>query len=418
MTTPSAALPSSAFPSDGIAESPQTTTHFYVAVAWITYWLTNMSVLLADFVPFLSYYVMVVFFLMYYALMRPLQVLRFATNPLIWIWSISVLVPALIYFGGDTTPGALATVKGRVSYFSCLASVALVVWDRDGFRALQTAARISLGIAVTMCLGELFITNPYATAIGRSAGLYGDPNAAAAALAVLLLLSVDFQKQTPMSLAVVGVTLLAIFATLSRAGILFGVLLGGLYLFVPQGRETLGAGARMAIAIVGVFLALLVAVLAPFLVDTSQAWRVTTLFTGEVTDTSATGRVDRFFFTLEKFLEYFWTGRGPGSTEYYGVSAHNTFLTVGYEYGVFGLLFYGLLVAHGFVITLRNGWRRAGIFAVLAFALVYFGMFSHTVHQRSYLTVVFVVFMTKAYLKPPGPRRTPAWQQAEALGAA
>lgn len=378
--------------------------HFVIGVLWLTYWFTNSYIWIADVAPFLDYYVFTGFFLVYYFVFRPNRLLQFVMHPMLWVWLMLTIIPVAIYFlgGAPRTYHGWDDMRSRIVFFSLLGSMAFVLWDDDGPRVLRRAATVSLYIALLTFFGELFVHNPYARSVGRSAGFYADSNIAGNTLLVLLLLSQDLRKQSMRSLILVGITLLGVITTLSRSAMALGLLIAGAHLFIPQGRGTLQFTTRLAIAAGGMIaIAVVLAIsIALFDVDTSEGWRIVSVLTFDTSDNSSQSRVEAFLFSLDRFFEFFWTGRGPGADRYYGVFAHNTYLTLGYNYGIFALIIYVLLLSQGFFKVLRFGLQRSLTVVVLTTQIALYSLLDHTMHQRSITAILFAALMTNAIISP------------------
>jgi len=294
-------------------------------------------------------------------------------------------------------------------YFSVLAGSAVLLQGRNAREIMQTAGFLTLLIAIPFNLLELVVPNILSTAPGRSAGFYENPNVSASALTIALLLAVDFSRHRRRDLVLVFFTYLAVATTFSRAGILFATFVTAVYLFVPQGEDTLSGGQRMSLLVVGgvVLLITAVAVLQFIQLDPGAYGRIQSILTGNYSDTSSQGRLESARFALDQFLGNFWTGRGLGSPDYYALSTHNTFLAVSVEFGIAGLLIYLLLLFQGLVKVVRHGWQVALNMSLLALYLLYYSAFDHQIHNYVAYAVGFSALVTDALLKrdtEPNPR--------------
>ena len=260
---------------------------------------------------------------------------------------------------------------------------------------------------MAMNFGDLFFENPLnrAEGTGRVAGLYGDANNSAAALGTLLLLSLDFSKQSVRDLALLGLSLLAIVATQSRSGILFGGLIFLVYLVVPRGTGTFSGTGRLGLGFSALLALSLGAVVGFQLADLDfdQIWRIRQLIFLDFEDTSTAGRLERTVYTTEKFLEYFWTGRGLGASRFYGLFPHNAFLEIGLEYGIGGVLVFIGLILYTVIKAFRLGIRQNIGIAVIAFQIAYYSMFSHNVHTLSLFAAFFSAVAVGAAFKQSEP---------------
>ena len=375
--------------------------HYFAGVFWLVYFLTNSYVWINDLIPFPSYYPLIGTYLLYLALTSPLQVAEFISKPITWLWAFTALVPlSLFLLSSSGNPYGWLSVITRVVFFSVLAGSGVLLLHKDSRRILRTAARISLVFAVIINFGDLVFYNPYNSAevTGRSAGFYGDANISAAAIGSLLLMSVDLNKQTVRSFFFVGISVLAIIATQSRSGMTFGVLLLAAYLFLPSGRGTFSIGARLGIGAAGLLMMVIVILGVGQLlgIDSEQAWRIKSLVTLDVGDTSSQGRIASAQEAFRTFSDSFWTGMGLGSTRIYGYFSHNAYLQIGLEYGIFGVLTYVAVIGYGFVKVFRFGFRRSLGHLLLTFQIAYYSLFSHTVQNNSLVAVVFAAMIVNA----------------------
>ena len=389
----------------GISESRGSAGQAF-AVLWLVYFFTNIYILFGGIFGINLFYPVVGVYLVYFAIARPLHVAQVVAQPVTWVVALTVLIPFIMFFtsGGDN-PFAWNSVVIRTSFFAGFAGTSVLLLDPNGPRILRRAARISLAIAVALNMADLFLDNPFnrSEGTGRVAGLYSDANGSAAAIGTLLILSVDFSKQNARDLLVVGISCLAIIATQSRSGMLFGALVFMAYLVVPRGAGTFSGAGRFGLgltAILGMGVALFLVFQAAD-IGWDQAWRIRYLLSLDLTDPSATGRLDTASYAAGKFLEHFWTGRGLGASRFYGIFPHNTFLELGLEYGIGGVLIYVGLILYVVVKAFRFGFLRNIGMVIIAFQIAYHSMFSHTVHTLPVFAVFFAAVSVNATISRP-----------------
>jgi O-antigen ligase len=204
-------------------------------------------------------------------------------------------------------------------------------------------------------------------------------------------------------LVIAGFSILAIVATQSRSGILFGGLLAVGYLFFPRGPGTLSAGARLGIGLGGVVLLVVIVLGVSQALDLTyeQSWRIRNLVTLDVSDGSTQDRFDKVDFAGRNFLDRFWGGTGLGGSAYYGFSPHNTYLEIGLEYGIGGLLLYLFFIMHAGIKSLRFGLKRTQTQLLILLQLVYYGFFSHTVHASPIAAVFFAAVIVNTLVEQP-----------------
>ena len=399
---------SPAMPNEGAVDPRSGKLHHTIGIVWLVYFFSGISIAADNFIPIPSFYPIAGGVILYFAVARPLQVVEFVSRPIVWFWAVTALGPLAIYFLGNySNPFAWFSVVGRVNFFALVAGSGVLFMDPGGRRLITSAARITLAIAVLTNFADLFLDNPYNSSeeLGRTSGLYSDANRAAASIGALLLLSVEISKQSIKGLVVAGVSILAIVATQSRSGILFGGLLAAGYLFLPRGPGTLSAGARIGIGLVGVVLLVLSALTASQVLDFGyeQFWRIQSLFDLDISDSSSQDRFDAVAFAGRHFVENFWGGTGLGGSHYYGFSPHNAYLELGLEYGIGGLLLYIFFLVHAGMKSLQFGWRRTQTQLLILLQLVYYGFFSHTVHGSPIAAVFFAAVIVNVLVEEPTP---------------
>jgi len=389
-------------PTASLDQGKKWTLDYFVGVFWITYWIANLYVAFAYIVPFLTYYVATAILLSYVAFAQPNRLIEVATKPMIWVWALTAAIPVVMLidssFGGYST----AAYKTRIVYFSAVGGTALVLLKDNRERLMHDAALLSLWITVVLNFVDLAVTLPMSRAPDRAAGLWGDPNIAAAALCSLLIISVNPLRASGRDLLIVAVTLLAVLITFSRSGMIFGAFLAAVYLVAPDRRTGPSPGARISIALGATLALALISAIAISVLDLelSSTWRITSLLEFDTSDASSESRLDRLFFSLERSMDFFWTGRGLGAGNYYGVYSHNSYIGVLYDYGIVGLALYVLLISQGLFQMIRYGWKRALVPGLLSLNLLYYSMFAHTVHTAAGISVPVVIFMLKMFIDP------------------
>ena len=382
--------------------------HFIIGVFWLTYWMANLYIGFAQIIAFLDYYVMTALLLVYIVFARPISLIQAAQIPSMWLWVMSAAIPAIMYIDAAYGGFSFSEMSTRIVYLSALGGMTLVLLDENRVTLIRTAARLALAITVSLNFLDLVITLPFERSELRAAGLWMDPNISAAALCSMLLIAVHPLRATRLDLIIVSITLVAILATFSRSGMLFGLLLAVVYFFSPGGRESLRTGSRIAM---GLALAVTFTIaggilIQIFAIDLSMAWRIESLLTLNIGDASAQARLTRANFGIQRALEFFWTGRGLGAASFYSLHSHNAYIAILYDYGIIGLTFYVTMISQGIFQMLRYGWRRALVPGLLSTNLLYYGMFAHTVPDTAGMSIALVVFMLKIFIDPPQENKT------------
>ncbi|MCS5636267.1 MAG: hypothetical protein NZ990_07100 [Myxococcota bacterium] len=375
----------------------------------MVYFFTNSYIFFGGVLGINAFYPVVVLYGLHFAVARPLQVAQVITLPITWVLALTALVPLVLFASGaGVNPFSWSSVVGRTTFFATFAGTSVLLLDPNGPLTLRRAARISLAIAVALNFFDLFLDNPFnrAEGTGRTAGLYSDANNSAAAIGTLLILSIDFSKQSVRDLLIVGISSLAIIATQSRSGMAFGALILLVYLAAPRGPETFTGAARIGLGLGGSLALALGAVVGFQLADLSweQTWRIQSLLFLDLGDPSTTGRLDRASYAVEQFFKYFWTGRGLGGSRYYGIFSHNSFLEIGLDYGIGGVLVYVGLISYVAIKALRFGLVQNIGTVIIAIQIAYFSMFSHTVHSFTVFAVFFAAVAVNATISSPEER--------------
>ncbi len=386
------------------ADEKWTAFHTMGAV-WLVYWLTNSYVWINDLLPFASYYLLTTIYMLYFFVFKQTQIMGFLSRPIVWVVALTALIPAVMYLvGGSATELRWYSAKMRIIAFSAFAGAGVFLTGPEGPRILQRAAAISFFVAIAANLIDVAAHNPYNSAEGiRSAGFYGDANISAAAIGALLLLTFDVTKQSRNSMLALGMALLAILVTFSRSGIVFGLFLSFAYLIFPRGPGTFSMGARAGIAISGLLTLILVATVATQVldIDTSAAWRLRSLVTQNFEDHSAQERMERANWALDELLKNFWTGGGLGAANSLLAYSHNSYLEIGIDYGIFGVLTFTLLISLGLFQMLRYGWKRAATAGLLSIQYLFYSNFSHGVPASSCMLVILATFAAGILIKEP-----------------
>jgi hypothetical protein len=374
--------------------------HGFLAVSWILLWLTEIFEHIDRAVPIPLFYPVIGLYLMYFVTTRPVHIGKLAMRPLFLMWALTAIIPIMMYMLGDKSAAAWVSLRVRLVCFSVIGGTAMVLMDPGSVSIVRRAAMIALAIAIPINLVELVVPNLLSISPGRSAGFYENPNISAAVIIVCVILAVDFTKHTKLGFFTIGMAAVAILTTFSRAGILFIAVLGVAYVMLPKGRESLSALQRIAILCAGVFAIALVIALILNLVDLSAGARARLLSViyADFTDESSAERLAAARWAFDQFLEYFWTGRGLGAPEFYDMRTHNSFVHIGVEYGVGGLILYLVILFAGLLKIAQHGWNRAINLTLLAGFLFYNSAFDHYVHVQLPFAIAFSVIMIDALI--------------------
>lgn len=310
----------------------------------------------------------------------PIAKSRFANAPMVGWMVFYAAATAIGYLLAGGTSQATACLLDRI--YSILAlGACLAVFVVPGMRRVvqwAVAASVVWGTAVNIY--EAFHPLTFSIVIGRSAGLYVNPNISAIALLIGMLVSISILPEKARG-AFLGVAGLGIFLTLSRAAeVLFMIAVAGLL-------WSRILSWRQAVAAFGLLFALIavagVAVVSGWW-DPIQSGVLNTNTFDRIllmsSDASASQRAE----VAQK--AWLWVqqspllGHGLGTTSVWDadVAPHNIYLILMVDQGVFAMAIYlGLVWVT--VPRTREGW-------VLAVVLILLGFFSHNLlEDRSFL---------------------------------
>lgn len=320
-------------------------------------------------------------------------------------WALADLILAsLSFFRSSQSETAVYMMQSRFLDALFLGILVVLFSDRDVQRRTRTGVLACTCFAVAVNVYEFLHPGTFALGVGRSAGLYVNPNIAASAILAGLVLCVGPLRASlrPAFVALAG---LGVFLTLSRGALLCWAVLVCALVVQRQlrARQLLGT------------LAILVAVSGPALVLTGQADRL--LAVSEFVqsrspsfrrvleaqdvivagDFSARERLSVAQRAFAMFTERPLTGYGIGATAEWELKAstHNVYLRYAAEYGVLGLLLFA-----GLLGTLAWGAPRDE--RPLAINMVLFlsvwGLFSHNVLEEWH--VLLSIALASCVLRP------------------
>lgn len=245
---------------------------------------------------------------------------------------------------------------------------------------------------VTINVYEFFVPNSFSHVVGRSAGLYVNPNIAGECMVLGMVLSVTALPR-PIRLPFLVLTGIGVFTTFSRAGILAWTVSVAGFLLLKE--------VRIKDLIVGTTLGclMLVLVLLPRLdvllsaLDNAQTINANVLERlawltdpTEVEDHSSWER--RYIASLawEKIEEAPVIGYGTGSYHESVIAPHNLYLSYMLDHGVFGVLLLPLLIL-AVIWNARAGAKLVG--GIFGTVFLIFGFFSHgLVFEPSHLLLL------------------------------
>lgn len=377
----------------------------WLGVGWLVVWLASLVELVGELAGINPYYPLVTFYVLLFLGLRTRNIARLLGRPLFWMWIVITLAAAVIYFVGQRNPYSYVAFRGRIVYLSVVLGTAMFMLEPTARRMLRRAGLLTLAVAVPLNIYEVLVGPVFSESLGRAAGLYLNPNASSAAIAVCTLLAVDVARAPSRDLWVLAFATAGVIPTFSRQGILFMLLLWVLMLLRPGARRLPRLRRRtvtlLLLAVGGV---MGVAGLLSF-ADLSQdaVERLRFFVTFEASDDSAKARQIFVSQGVEAFRRAFWTGWGLGSMQAMGLQPHNTFLKLGIEFGLAGVGIYAAILLAGIAQVLFHPWDRSANATVLAFYLAYISSFQHVVDTVTVFAVAFGVLLGGGLIVPPPP---------------
>jgi O-antigen ligase len=283
------------------------------------------------------------------------------------------------------------TLYDRCRSIVTVFSLALVFDDPRARRAAVLTIAPCIVLASAVNVAELlslitFEAGPERIA-GRSSGFYMDPNGAALAITLGLVLIIE-EIRPSWRMPLIIVSTFGVAATFSRQGL---VCLGLAFVWMVWRKAiepravTLGTAA----AVVLLVLAIAFASSSGLLNDETAA----RLRLGG----SDSGRIELARKAWHMFLAAPWTGKGLGATRIWegDQGAHNMFLALAAEQGILGLL---TLPALGAALL----WSRRGA-AGFVLLLMAFGLFTHNLLDSRHTLLLIALAATSREPAPPTP---------------
>jgi hypothetical protein len=316
----------------------------------------------------------------------------------LWCYAYACLT-VLWFFQSSQSDLAWQEVRWR--YLAVIEILAFVmIFGRPGATRLAGKTLVvAVLTGVTLNIYEVFAPLSFSYVIGRSAGLYQNPNMAGEALVLGMILSVTILGPVYRGPFIL-LTGIGTLATLSRAAILTWViavagliLLGGLRL-----KDFLVSGA--------VGLLLVVLVLFPRWDQLLTTWASTGIVNVNVQErlewiTDPFGVSDQSGWERKYLAQRAWDkiaerpflGRGTGSSYEAGIPPHNQYLSFMLDHGLLGVMIVPLLIL-AMTWGARGEGRRVAI--VFGCAILVLSFFTHNVFNFSYSLILFSLMAAMA----------------------
>jgi O-antigen ligase len=314
------------------------------------------------------------------------------------------------------SPSEVVWQEFQTRVLSVLFILALIcVFSREG--AHLWARRATLGavlMAVAFNIYELFNPLTFSTVMGRSAGLYMNPNQCAVALILGLIIGLGLLPHRYRALFAVLVGF-GVLLTLSRSAII-----GWLITFLAL-IKTKQISLRRSILLGCTFISIALAATACQwekieyrledlgVLNANTAMRLDWFNGMDASDFSATERKEVAEFGWEMFSNSPIVGHGVGASMdwSYERSSHNEYLNMMVDHGIVGAFILPLLV-------LATTWRARGEARQIGFVfstfILYFGFFSHNILNERPVLMAFALLSSivmSSRAATPGEEKSP-----------
>lgn len=316
------------------------------------------------------------------------------------IWCLGYAwVAVLWFFLSSQSDAAWQEVRNRFMAIIEIIVFMMIFWERDAVRLARKTLVGCVLLSVALNIYELFAPMSFSQVLGRSAGLFMNPNMAGEALVLGMILSVTVlvpRYRGPFVL----LTGIGIAPTFSRASIAAWVIAvaGLLFTRAVPFKNLLGSGLLC--------LALGVLLLLPRLDAFLTTWERTGVINlnvlerlewfsdpSGVADRSSSERKRLAQLAWDKIAERPYLGSGTGSFYDATILPHNQYLAFMLDHGLIGVMIVPLLMLAA-MWEVRGEMRHVAI--VFAFVFMLLSFFTHAILNMSYslLLISLIAAMT------------------------
>ena len=316
----------------------------------------------------------------------------------VWCFGYAVLT-VLSFLPSSQSELAWQEVRWRFLTIIVLFTFLMIFWEPAGTRLARRTLVAGVLFAVALNIYELFVPMTFSRVLGRSAGLFEDPNMAGEALVVGMILSVTVLPiwyRGPFLL----LTGIGVFATQSRAGIVAWLIAVAGILLVGSVRL------RDLLLSASVGLLLVALILLPQWNQLLTTWEKAGMLNANVVErlawfTDPSGVYDRSTWerkyvaqrAWDKIEEHPFIGSGTGSFHQAGVLPHNQYLSLMLDHGIFGAMILPLLI-------LAATWGARGetkhIAIVFGCVIMVMSLFTHSILYREHSLILFSLMAAMA----------------------
>jgi O-antigen ligase len=370
-----------------------------MAVAAVMIFFTSLSLYLfsAEFVPFPPLYWMIGLGVAAAPICLSLRSVLAVRHSLLARWCYGFLMISSLWLMFQPSPSEVVWQEFQTRVLSVLFILTLLcIFSTE--EAQLWARRATLGavlIAVALNLYELFNPLAFSTVVGRSAGLYMNPNQCAVALILGMVISLGLLPHRYRILFTVLVGL-GVLLTLSRSAVIGWLIT--FFVLIKSGQISL----RRSILIGGTLVTIAFAVAAwqwdkieyrledLGVLNANTTMRLYWFNKMDASDFSASERKEVAEFGWELFSDSPLVGHGVGASIdwSYERSSHNEYLNMMVDHGIVGFFILPLL-------ALATTWRARGEARQISFAftafILYFAFFSHNILNERPVLMIFAL---------------------------
>ena len=317
-------------------------------------------------------------------------------------WCFGFALLTMLSFFLSQSDMAWQEVRNRFLAIIGIFAFLMLLWEPGAIRLARKMLVVGVLIAVAFNIYELFAPMTFSRVLGRSAGLYGDPNISGEVLVLGMILSVSLLAP-PYRVPFILLTGVGVFLTLSRGGILAWVIAVAGLLFIRE----LSSKDMVRSAFIAFVLVILV--LLPRWDQLLTTWDRTGVLNMNVLErltwlSDPSGTSDRSSWermyvakqAWEKIADHPLVGSGTGSAYQQSVkytATHNQYLSLMIDHGLFGAVILPL-----FILAATWGAREKSraVAIVFASAVLELSLFSHSILYRQNALLLFCLMAAMA----------------------
>ncbi len=316
-----------------------------------------------------------------------------------YLLALTLFAAPILLMLGSEREFARGEYTAQMGYLLVFVVASMLAMRPDLARTIVVASFAIVSIGVALNLYELLVEpNMWSVAPGRSAGFYFNPNISSQALLGfgLYVLASRFTKLTAADLALIGMVIVGVFTTFSRAGILAGALLLATVTLMRIRSEHVP---RLVIG--GGVIALASAAFISYAVNNlalseDAIVRVLSLVDSFGIEDYESNRGDTAAASLNLFNRNPVFGTGVRTIYEMVEGPHNMFVAMLVDYGIVGLSLFILVIIRLVIIAL--GAERDASRGMLFFVawLIIFGLASHTLLGDTSTLLLFGFALARA----------------------